>query len=488
MIFLDRVRQFVRCHGLFGRDTRVLAAVSGGPDSVALAHLLRELDAAGELRLAGLVHFNHQLRAAAEDDERFVVSLGESLGLPVSTDRGDVAAEARRERRSVEAAGRAARYAFFERARALTGADAVALGHTRDDQAETFLLRLLRGAGPRGLGGMYPRNGYIVRPLLDCRRADLRTWLSTRGLPYVEDETNGDVSIPRNRVRGELLPLLEARFNRGIVDVLADEADLAREAWQWMDVTAGDLAARLVRPIAAQGPGLVYEMDVTELTALPLALRRAVLWRAMTRVAGVRPISFGHVEAAIRLTAQMDDGRTDVPGQRLQRIGSRLVLTGRSTDTVGRSVATGTNLFRYPLSIPGEVALPEAGYLVSAEALAADTPSEELSAILRNGRLGAAGRDVAIVRGDLCAGSLAVRNRRPGDRFRPIGLDGRKKLQDFFVDRKVARAMRDAVPIVVDNRDRIVWVAGYGIDEAFRVTDPAQAVLILKLKALGGSA
>jgi tRNA(Ile)-lysidine synthase len=221
MIFLDRVRQFVRCHGLFGRDTRVLAAVSGGPDSVALAHLLRELDAAGELRLAGLVHFNHQLRAAAEDDERFVVSLGESLGLPVSTDRGDVAAEARRERRSVEAAGRAARYAFFERARALTGADAVALGHTRDDQAETFLLRLLRGAGPRGLGGMYPRNGYIVRPLLDCRRADLRTWLSTRGLPYVEDETNGDVSIPRNRVRGELLPLLEARFNRGIVDVLA---------------------------------------------------------------------------------------------------------------------------------------------------------------------------------------------------------------------------------------------------------------------------
>jgi tRNA(Ile)-lysidine synthase len=123
---------------------------------------------------------------------------------------------------------------------------------------------------------MYPRNGDIVRPLLDCRRAALRLWLSSRALPFVEDETNSDVSIPRNRVRAELLPLLEARFNPGIVDVLAGEAELAREAWQWMESAAGDLAARLVRPIAAQGAELVYEIDIAELAALPLALRRAV--------------------------------------------------------------------------------------------------------------------------------------------------------------------------------------------------------------------
>jgi len=488
MSVIDRVRQFVRHHALLGRDTCVLAAVSGGSDSVALAHILRELDAAGELRLAGLVHFNHLLRAAANGDERFVATLGESLGVPVLTDREDVAARARLERRSVEDAGRAARHAFFERARSLAGADLVALGHTRDDQAETFLLRLLRGAGPRGLAGMYPRNGYIVRPLLGCRRADLRKWLSVRELPFVEDETNSDVGIPRNRVRAELMPLLEARFNAGIVDVLADEADLARDEWQWMDATAADLAARLVRPIGVEGSELTCEMVVTELVALPLAVRRAVLWRAMSNVAGLRPISFGHVDAVIRLTDQMRDGGIDVPGQRVDRIGPRLVLTGRKGDAVGRPVAKETNLFRYPLSIPGEVSLPEAGYLVSAEPLAADAPSEHVSAILRNHGVGVSGSHVAVVRGDLCIGSLAVRNRRPGDRFRPIGLAGRKKLQDFFVDRKVARATRDAVPIVVDELDRIVWVAGYGIDEAFRVTDPAQAVLILKLKALGGSA
>ena len=488
MLLVARVREFVHHHDLIGRDTRVLAAVSGGSDSVALAHVLRELDAAGEVRLAGLVHFNHQLRRAAAGDEQFVATLGESLGVPVLTDCGDVAARARRERRSVEDAGRAARYAFFERARSLAGADVVALGHTRDDQAETFLLRLTRGAGPRGLGGMYPRNGYIVRPLLGCRRADLRAWLSARTLPFVEDDSNSDVSIPRNRVRAELLPMLEARFNPGIVDVLADEADLVREAWQWMNAMADDLTARLVRPIASLGEERVIEVEVGELASLPLALRRAVLWRAMTTMAGVRPISSGNVESAIRLTDQMGDGRLDVPGQRVERIGSRLVLRGRPAGVVGRPVAKEANLFRYSLSIPGEVALPEAGLLLSAEAVPADARFEDMSAAVRSGALGGAGSHVAVVRRDLMAGSLAVRNRRPGDRFRPLGLDGRKKLQDFFVDRKVARAIRDAVPIVVDETDRIVWVAGYAIDEAFRVTDPAQAVLILKLKALGGSA
>jgi tRNA(Ile)-lysidine synthase len=143
----------------------------------------------------------------------------------------------------------------------------------------------------------------------------------------------------------------------------------------------------------------------------------------------------------------------------------------------GRANATEPNLFRYPLSIPGEVVLAEAGCSVSVEAFAAGSNASSARAVVSN----AADRRIAAVRSDLCGERLAVRNRRPGDRFRPVGLDGRKKLQDYFVDRKVSRADRDSVPIVVDETDRIVWVAGYGIDEAFRVTDPAQAVLILKL-------
>ena len=488
MQLLERVRKFIGQHDLIGRDTRVLAAVSGGSDSVALAHVLRDLDAAGELRLSGLVHFNHQLRSSAAGDERFTVAMAGSLGRSILVDREDVAARARREHRSIEDAARAARYEFFERARVRSNADVVALGHTRDDQAETFLLRLVRGAGARGLAGMHPRNGSIVRPLLGCRRQDLRDWLGTRSLPFVEDESNNDVSIPRNRVRAELLPLLETRFNPGIVEVLADEAEIAREAWEWMDAAAADLAAGVVRRSSGPGGELVRAIDVAGLSTAPLALRRAVLWRVMSEVAGHRSISFDHVEAALRLTSDSVDrggDQIDAPGQRMQRIGPRLVLTGRRAGTTGRPVqdAKEANLFRYPLSIPGEVALPEAGWLVSAEALGAGD-STDASAIMCSDRE----KNVAFVRSDLCRGSLAVRNRRPGDRFRPAGLRGRKKLQDFFVDLKIARGQRDRVPLVVDERDRIVWVAGYGIDEVFRVTDPAQAVLILKLKALGGSA
>jgi tRNA(Ile)-lysidine synthetase-like protein len=217
------------------------------------------------------------------------------------------------------------------------------------------------------------------------------------------------------------------------------------------------------------------------LAGAPLALRRLIVWSAMQRASGGRPVAFGHVEAALRL---MDThGAIDAPGQRVERVGSRLVLTGRPPGTRGRfglvrnlsnlpNPANRPNLFRYPLSIPGEATLPEAGWIVSAEA-AAD------GAMVSNGQIGPS---AAIVRSDLCRGPLSVRNRRPGDRFTPVGLGGRKKLQDFFVDRKVARRDRDAVPLVVDSADRIVWVAGHGIDEAFRVTDPAQAVVIFKVR------
>ena len=472
---IDRVRQFVRQHDLISAGTRVVAAVSGGSDSVALVHLLRALADAGELHLAGIAHFNHQLRPSADADQRFVEDLAASLGRPCFGGREDIRSRAERTGQSIELAARTARYAFYDDARRHYPADVVALGHTRDDQAETVLLRLMRGAGPRGLAGMHPRHEPVVRPLLGCRREELRAWLAERQLPFVEDETNADVGIPRNRVRAELMPLLAERFNPGIVDVLADQAELARDASALMDALAAELDGRIVRRSTRAGDAMVREIDVDGLRAAPLALRRALLWRVMSEVAGTRPIAFGHVDAALRLIGERDDSRIDVPGQRLERIGRTVVLTGRAAGAEGRRPPDeAPDLFRVPLSVPGEVALPGAGWVVSADVAP--------SAIVGDGSGKKDGTDVALVRSDLCRGSLAVRNRRPGDRFRPVGLDGQKKLQDYFVDRKVARNERDSVPLVVDETDRIVWVAGFGIDEAFRVTDPAQAVLILKLR------
>ncbi len=467
-MLLDRVRRTIRRHHLATPETRVLAAVSGGPDSVALVHLLRELHERGELQLAGLAHLNHQLRDAASLDEQFCLELAAGAGVPIEIDREDVAARAARERRSLEDAARAARYEFLERARVRRGAAVVALGHTRDDQAETYLLRLLRGAGVRGLAAMHPQAGVMIRPLLDCRRADLREFLGARGIPFVIDESNADVAIPRNRVRAELLPLLERRFNPAIVEVLADQAAAARDEWLWLEAAAEQLRAE---SWDAEGATL----DATALAAAPRALCRYVLWRAMTRAAGGRPLGFEHVEAAMALLEPGGEGHgIDAPGHRVERVGATVVLRSRPAGATGRSAPVRTNLFSYSLSIPGEVLVPEAGRLVSAELENGSRPAEPGVAVR--------------VRQDAVGCRLAIRNRRAGDRFRPAGLDGHKRLQDFFVDRKVPRAERDQVPIVVDEQDRIVWVGGYALDEAFRVTDPAQGVIILRLKVLGGRA
>jgi tRNA(Ile)-lysidine synthase len=442
----------------------VVAAVSGGSDSVALLQVLCDLNRAHELELVGVAHFNHELRAAAVDDERFVKGAAGALGVRCLTDREDVAARAKRAGQSIEDAARTARHEFLERARVMLEADVVAVGHTLDDQAETLLLRLLRGAGPRGLSGMHPRSGSIVRPLLACRRDDLKSWLAdrrARGVPacdYVTDETNADVSVPRNRVRHELIPFLQARFNPSIVETLANEAALFRDIWLWMEDTSAAFGAS------------PHELEIDDLSRLPNALRRLVIWQAMIAAAEGRQITSDHVADVIRL---MEAGRDadgkgiDAPGHHVQRIGGRIVLTRRT----GPNPA---NLFRYALSIPGEVVVAPAGCVVSARDSGPGGVPAGPGATTGNGA-------VAIVRRDQVHGSLVVRNRRLGDRFRPVGLNGSKKLQDLFVDRKLPRDERDRVPIVVDEMDRIVWVAGYGIDEAFRVTDTSQAVLVLRL-------
>jgi tRNA(Ile)-lysidine synthase len=333
MDLLARVRQTIRRHDLARAETRVVVALSGGSDSVALVWLLQSLAEAGDLQVVGLAHFNHQLRAAADEDERFCERVAAALRLPLLADREDVAARAEREGRSIEDAARTARHAFLERARAQLTADVVALGHTRDDQAETFLLRLIRGAGSRGLAAMHPRKDALIRPLLDCRRHELRAYLTARHSTYVADESNDDVSIPRNRVRAELVPLLEQRFNPSIVDALADQAEIAREEWRWQTDAAERLSAAICRR-----EGDRCRIDAEALNDAPPALARLVVHAAMTAASRGRPIEFHHVAAALEL-CRAGGGPIDGPGQRVERIGASLVLTGRPEGAVGRPPA-----------------------------------------------------------------------------------------------------------------------------------------------------
>jgi tRNA(Ile)-lysidine synthase len=292
---------------------------------------------------------------------------------------------------------------------------------------------------------------------------------------FATDESNADVNVPRNRVRHELLPLLARRFNPRIVDVLAREAELAREEWRWRQQQTDELFDQACRVDPRNG---LWRLDVALLNRVPVALRRGVVCRAMHDAAGERSVDFEHVEAVLGLLEEGARGAIDVPGQRAERVGSLVVLAGRPAGAVGRPKAPQpANFFRYPLSIPGEVELREAGCVLTAEP---SPPGGTDGECARSERA-----DAVMVRRDACREPFAVRNRRPGDRFHPAWLPGRKKLQDYFVDRKVPRPLRDLVPLVVDGDDRIVWVAGHAVGDEFRVTAASQAVLTFRIKALG---
>ena len=471
MTLAARVLDAVHRAALLREGDRVLVAVSGGSDSVALLMLLRELAAQGELTIAGVAHLNHGLREAASEDEEFCRALSESARVPFRAERVDVAGIAREQGVSIEDAGRQARYAFFERVADELGADVVATGHTRDDQAETFLLRLIRGAGPRGLAGIHPRAGRTIRPLLAVGRDELREYLASIGQPFREDESNRDVSIPRNRVRHELVPLLRERFSPAIVDVLAREATIARHDEERLQAEAIDFARSIV---LTSETGASVEVDVEALRSLPSALAVRVARLALERLAPGRFVGFDHIDRLLDMLEMGASGSLSLPGQHAERRGGWIHLSRAPFKPF-------SNSFRVSLSIPGEAVLPDQGWAVSAE-LGSD-PS------LR----GSAGSDPtrpflgAVVDTAQVTLPLAVRSRRPGDRVRPLGMGGRgKKLQDLLVDRKVARAERDALPLVVDGTDRIVWVVGEPVAEDFRVTGPSQGVIFLKARRLGG--
>jgi len=462
---LTRIRRTMAREHLAARGQRLLVALSGGADSVALLLIARELERDGDLVVAGAAHLNHLLRGAdADEDQRFCEALAARLGVRFLSERVDVAAIAKGQRRSVEDAARAARYAFFERAADACDADVIATAHTKDDQAETFLLRLLRGAGSRGLAGIYPRTGRVIRPLIDVERATLRAYLAVHAQPFREDASNADVSIPRNRVRHELLPLLESRFSPAVADVLAREAALAHQDEEFLREEAIKLMRRIVQESEAT------TIDAEGLAAAPRALGSRVAKTALERFAGGRSIAFDHVEWLLALAADKK-GELSLPGQQARRVDRTIVLTRRTPGADRR------NGFAFSLSIPGEVRLEPLGLVVGAEHLSGPAA--------RHMRWEARGSEVGVAAGPISL-PLAVRNRRPGDRFRPLGAPGVRKLQDFFVDRKVPRGVRDTVPLVVDGRDRIVWVVGQSVAEEFRVTEPAQGVILLKVRHLGG--
>jgi tRNA(Ile)-lysidine synthase len=439
----------IRRHAMLAGGETLVVGVSGGADSVALLHVLLNLAPALTLRLH-VLHVDHALRADSARDGEFVQALGAGLGVPVEIVRVRV------DGGSVEAAARSARHAALEAAADRVGAARIALGHTADDQAETLIMRVLEGTGVRGLAGIPPVRGRLIRPLLESRHREAVATLTAAGVPWLEDPSNRDLRFFRNRVRHALMPgLVEASGS----DVVARLGRLARRAREAIDALDHVAAAELAR-IAREDEGALV-LPRSALAALPRPIAAEVLRVAAARLGSRAPLrAWGH-RGLRRILAEASPRRPF-------RLGGIVVEVSGDRVRVGGTRAPA--LAPRDLAVPGRVELPEIGRALEAVVMTAADYAVPRA------------RDRVAFDAAGLPSRLLVRPRRRGDRFRPFG-GGDRRLKSFLIDAKVARWDRDRLPLVDSGRD-IVWVVGVRRGAAAPVTPRTSSVVELRLVPL----
>jgi tRNA(Ile)-lysidine synthase len=461
---IKQVESFVEKHALFRPGDRVLVGVSGGADSVCLLRVLHDLAAGLQIQLSA-AHLHHGIRGRTADRDALLVKrLCAQLGISLQTGRADVPGLARSRGISLEMAAREARHDFFRRAAREAGARVVATAHTADDQVETLLLRLARGAGVGGLAGIAPISAVagltLVHPLLTVDRVAIIEFLRKRRAAWCEDETNRDTTILRNRVRHEILPMLETKLNPAIRLALLRAADILREESNWLDKLAREVFNRCRSGKAIRMAAFAKH---------PVAARRRVLRLWMTEN-GVpaESMDFDLVERLAGLAAgSQGTGQIELPGgQRAVKTYGALRIDGTAgpKNPAAELVAT-------EMTIPGVTFVPGLGWHLTARL----APGLHKDVNRRPGHLPArASLSAAAIRGR----RLCLRAWQPGDRMKPFGLGGSRKLQDIFTDAKIPAAERRCLP-VVECAGEIIWLPGYRVAAGWEVKDPAKPALQL---------
>ncbi len=473
------VRSTILKYRMFGEGGHVLAACSGGPDSMALAGILRELGESMGFRVS-VAHFDHKLRPGAADDEALARDMSRRWGLPFVAGGENVKGYAARKRLNLEEAARTLRYEFLRKAAAETGAGHIATGHTMNDQAETVLMRLMRGTGLAGLGGIAPVSGdappIVVRPLIEVRRTDVEEYLAERRIPSRADETNCDRRYLRNRVRLDLLPTLEEEYEPRIVEHLAGLAGIAREDEALL---SGFIAEFTDDFILRTGTRL--SLDAGRLALLPQALARRVVRAFIENVKGdLRTVTFDDVETLLGLgngkESTIKKGLTFVREKGLifekpaRRRAAKIEIAWDGRGDLEFGTGKGRTLFRGRVIESGlERLLPGlnlAGRQARRPTVAGETGAEPdwLDELLEVGDDGTR----AFFDHDKLRFPLIVRTRKPGDAYRPLGAPGRKKLKEIMRAKGISAGGRDALPVFVSGED-IVWVPGLPVAEKYKI-------------------
>jgi len=463
---------------LLKRDAAVVVGVSGGIDSMALLHLLVAMNQqfSWELRLH-VAHLDHQLRKGeSEHDAAFVQAAADSLSLPCSIERRDIALLAQEESGGIEEIARRERYAFFERVCLKIDAETIALGHHADDNAETILLRILRGTGVRGLGGirrirpLSPGSDIrIIRPLLRFTRHELSAYLADAGIAFREDRTNASTEPMRNRIRNSIMPLLASEVNPQVRDALLRLGEQAQWTEEYLRETVERtfdtlIVSRTDQMLSLNCDALARKSTIVQTEIIRLAYRSFGL--------GEQDLSFTHLVAALDLLSDPASGRqTQLPGGMvIERQYHQLVFsmpTGQPREEIAPEVA---------VHLPGETLLTMRRLAI--ECAIEDATAADIPRLRRAGSRMEECVDLEAVRPP-----LVVRTRHAGDRFVPLGAPGSKTIADFLIDAKVSPADRKRVPVLCDQLGPI-WIIGHRLDDRVKLTELTRKVLRLKARSL----
>jgi len=456
---LDRILQYMKKYNMVEPGDKIIIGVSGGADSLALLNIFHEIKALFSLQLVA-AHVHHGLRGKdADADAEFVEQICRDWQIPFYLKRADVRKLAADWGISEEEAGRRVRYEFFDQLLRDLNGQKIALGHHRDDQAETILFNLIRGTGIKGLQGMKPvREGKIIRPLLQISKEEIEQYCYEKGLKFRVDATNEENVYVRNRIRNVVIPYIKKHFNPNFSDSLVRMGDILAEEDQFLSCYTEELFNKWATISAGE-----ISIPLEFLNDCCKAIRRRVIRLAVERMAGsMKDISYTHIEQILNIALDSSVGSMlDLPGNLRVKKDYEMLCFSSSKNSDSFSA------FQYPIPVPGRVHIEDLNVEITCRRV--DRPD-----VLNRGPW------CIYIDSDKIKGSLWVRNRRDGDRFQPLGMKGTKKLKDYFIDRKIPRDQRDAIPLVVDESN-IVWVAGYQLNDNYKVTPNTTNVLELKI-------
>jgi tRNA(Ile)-lysidine synthase len=453
-MILDRVKKTIQEYKLLEKKDRILLAYSGGADSTGLLNLLLELREEWSFELF-LGHFNHKLRLTADEDEQFVRRMAQRYSLPLFVGSKDVRSYARKKKLNIEEAGRELRYGFLKKTAHKIGGDKIATGHTMTDQAETFLMRLMRGSGPRGLGGIFPLvEGTIIRPLIQVERQDIEAYLKEKGIEFRTDESNLDRRFLRNRIRLDLIPYIKKNFEPEIVSHLGRIASIIREEDNFLEKIAQEKTKKVISKKNNR-----ISLEVKPFSSLPRALARRVVRDFISELRGnLRAISFEDVESVLGLK----QGK-EFPLRKdhvLRREKDQVFLKGNIPPKIKYE-------YRWEVQAPLEIKelkLKFEGKKIKRGKSLRLNFNDQTRAFLDLGKL---------------KFPLLVRNRDEGDRYQPLGAPGHKKLKEIMRAKGIPLSERERRPVFLSG-DKIVWILGLPVSEKYKVGKGTTDIFAIK--------